>query len=64
MEQPKEHTKDRYKFRLSPEGRWSWLDPDTGRLLTSNELADRLLQRLLQLQDDSEAGTVKQPDMW
>jgi hypothetical protein len=64
VDEPKEHAKDRYKFRLSPEGQWSWLDLETGQLLTSAELADGLLQRLLQFHDDVDAGKIKQPEMW
>lgn len=64
MDEPKEHAKDRYKFRLSPEGQWCWLDPDSGQLVTSEELADLLLNRLLQFQDDVESGKIKQPEMW
>jgi hypothetical protein len=64
MDEPKEHTKDRYKFRLSPEGQWCWLAPHSGRLVTSEQLTDLLLNRLLQFQDDVESGKIKQPEMW
>jgi hypothetical protein len=64
IDEPKEHAKDRYKFRLSSEGQWCWLDPHSGQLATSEQLADLLLNRLLQFQDDVESGKIKQPDMW
>jgi hypothetical protein len=61
---PKEHTKDQYKFRLTSEGQWAWLDQSSEQLFTSSQLADKLIQRLLQLHDDIEAQRVKQPRFW
>jgi len=61
---PKEYVKEQYKFRLSTEGSWQWIDPQSARALASTDLADHLLQSLLQLHDDIEAGRVKQPSFW
>jgi TIR domain len=64
LEQPKEHVKRRYPFRLTPDGRWVWVDPSTKSELTSQGLATSLLNDLLQMHDDVETGRVKQPSFY
>jgi hypothetical protein len=62
-DRPKEHSNNRYQFRLSPAGEWRWLDPTTDILVSSIALADALAGELLQLYDDVDSGKVEQPDL-
>lgn len=61
-EQPKEHAKTRYVFRLTTDGQWLWAEGATE--LSATELASALLNRLLQFHDDIETGKVKQPEFY
>lgn len=59
-----EHATREYGFHLSSTNQWLWHDPVTNTFVSTDALAESLMNALLQLCDDVETGKVTRPRLW